>query len=86
MLAEKQHHAADGQRRNKKVDAEVLATIHAGVAILPCIQSASNATRLDPSEHRRQVNRLLNLKSGITLSSLQRTAAMVGRRRMTELV
>jgi hypothetical protein len=32
------------------------------------------------------MDRLLNPKSRITLFSLQRTAAMVGRRRMIELV
>jgi antitoxin HicB len=35
---------------------------------------------------RTQVDRLLNPKSDITLSSLQRVAAMVGRRVMIELV
>jgi antitoxin HicB len=35
---------------------------------------------------RTQVDRLLNSKSDITLSSLQRAAAMVGRRVMIELV
>jgi antitoxin HicB len=35
---------------------------------------------------RTQVDRLLNPKSGITLSSLQRAAATVGRRVMIELV
>jgi antitoxin HicB len=35
---------------------------------------------------RTQVDRLLNAKSDITLSSLQRAAAMVGRRVMIELV
>lgn len=35
---------------------------------------------------RTQVDRLLNPKSDITLSSLQRAAAMVGRRVMIELV
>lgn len=35
---------------------------------------------------RSQVDRLLNPKSDITLSSLQRAAAMVGRRVMIELV
>lgn len=37
--------------------------------------------------HRAQVDRLLNPKSGITLSSLQRTVTMAGRRlAMIELV
>jgi hypothetical protein len=35
---------------------------------------------------RTQVDRLLNPKSDITLSGLQRAAAMVGRRVMIELV
>jgi antitoxin HicB len=35
---------------------------------------------------RTQVDRLLNPKSDITLSSLQRAAAMVGRRVMIELI
>lgn len=35
---------------------------------------------------RTQIDRLLNPKSDITLSSLQRAAAMVGRRVMIELV
>ena len=35
---------------------------------------------------RTQVNRLLDPKNDITLSSLQRAAAMVGRRVMIELV
>src|ERR1700686_5112198 len=35
---------------------------------------------------RTQVDRLLNPKSDITLSSLQREAAMVGRRVMIELI
>jgi len=35
---------------------------------------------------RTQVNRLLSPKSDITLSSLQRAAAMVGRRVLIELV
>jgi antitoxin HicB len=35
---------------------------------------------------RTQVDRLLNPKNDITLSSLQRAAAMVGRRVMIELV
>ena len=35
---------------------------------------------------RTQVDRLLSLESDITLSSLQRAAAMVGRRVMIELV
>ncbi|MGB8456862.1 MAG: hypothetical protein WCE50_04035 [Candidatus Acidiferrum sp.] len=35
---------------------------------------------------RTQVDRLLNPKSDITISSLQRAAAMVGRRVMIELV
>jgi antitoxin HicB len=35
---------------------------------------------------RSQVDRLLNPKNDITLSSLQRAAAMVGRRVMIELV
>jgi hypothetical protein len=35
---------------------------------------------------RTQVDRLLNPKNNITLSSLQRAAAMVGRRVMIELV
>ena len=35
---------------------------------------------------RTQVDRLLNPRSDITLSSLQRAAAMVGRRVMIELV
>lgn len=38
------------------------------------------------STSRTQVDRLLNPKSDITLSSLQRAAAMVGRRVMIELV
>jgi hypothetical protein len=38
------------------------------------------------STHRTQVDRLLNPKSSITLSSLQRAAARVERRRMIELV
>lgn len=42
------------------------------------------ATLLNTS--RTQVDRLLNPKSDITLSSLQRAAAMVGRRVMIELV
>src|SRR5258708_40267920 len=42
------------------------------------------ATLLGPS--RTQVDRLLNPKSDITLSSLQRAAAIVGRRVMIELV
>jgi antitoxin HicB len=42
------------------------------------------ATMLKTS--RSQVDRLLNPKSDITLSSLQRAAAMVGRRVMIELV
>jgi antitoxin HicB len=35
---------------------------------------------------RTQVDRILNPKSDITLSSLQRAAAMVGRRVMIELI
>ena len=36
--------------------------------------------------HRTQVDRLLDPKNDITLSSLQRAAAMVGRRVIVELV
>jgi hypothetical protein len=36
--------------------------------------------------HRTQVDRLLHPKNDITLSSLQRAAAVVGRRMIVELV
>jgi antitoxin HicB len=39
-----------------------------------------------PEGYRTQVDRLLNPKTDITLSSLQPAAAMVGRRVMIELV
>ena len=39
-----------------------------------------------PKTSRMQVDRLLDPKNGITLSSLQRAAAMVGRRVTIELV
>ena len=48
------------------------------------ISKARMATLLKTS--RTQVNRLLDPKDDITLSSLQRAAAMVGRRVMIELV
>ena len=48
------------------------------------ISKSSMATRLKTS--RTQVNRILNAKSDVTLSSLQRAAALVGRRLKIELV
>lgn len=48
------------------------------------ISKARMATLLKTS--RSQVDRLLDPKNDITLSSLQRAAAMVGRRVMIELV
>jgi antitoxin HicB len=48
------------------------------------ISKKKMATLLKTS--RTQVDRLLNPKNDITLSSLQRAAAMVGRRVMIELV
>lgn len=48
------------------------------------ISKARMATLLKTS--RTQVDRLLDPKNDITLSSLQRAAAMVGRRVMIELV
>jgi predicted XRE-type DNA-binding protein len=48
------------------------------------ISKSTMATRLKTS--RTQVNRILNAKSDVTLSSLQRAAALVGRRLKVELV
>jgi predicted XRE-type DNA-binding protein len=48
------------------------------------ISKSTMATRLKTS--RTQVNRILNAKSDVTLSSLQRAAALVGRRLKIELV
>ena len=48
------------------------------------ISKSTMATRLKTS--RTQVNRILNAKSDVTLSSLQRAAALVGRRLRIELV
>ena len=48
------------------------------------ISKSTMATRLKTS--RTQVNRILNVKSDVTLSSLQRAAALVGRRLKIELV
>jgi transcriptional regulator with XRE-family HTH domain len=48
------------------------------------ISKSTMATRLKTS--RTQVNRILNAKSDVTLSSLQRVAALVGRRLRIELV
>lgn len=48
------------------------------------ISKATMATRLKTS--RTQVNRILNAKSDVTLSSLQRAATLVGRRLKVELV
>ena len=48
------------------------------------ISKATMATRLKTS--RTQVNRLLSATSDVTLSSLQRAAALVGRRLKIELV
>ena len=48
------------------------------------ISKARMATLLKTS--RSQVDRILDAKNDITLSSLQRAAAMVGRRVMIELV
>ena len=48
------------------------------------ISKSTMATRLKTS--RTQVNRILNAKSDITLSSLQKAAALVGRRLKIELV
>ena len=48
------------------------------------ISKTTMATRLKTS--RTQVNRILNAKSDVTLSSLQRAAALVGRRLKIALV
>lgn len=48
------------------------------------ISKKTMATRLKTS--RTQVNRILNPKTDVTLSSLQRAAALVGRRLKIELV
>lgn len=48
------------------------------------ISKTTMATRLKTS--RTQVNRILNATSDVTLSSLQRAAALVGRRLKIELV
>ncbi len=48
------------------------------------ISKATMATRLKTS--RTQVNRILSATSDVTLSSLQRAAALVGRRLKIELV
>ncbi len=48
------------------------------------ISKTTMATRLKTS--RTQVNRILSAKSDVTLSSLQRAAALVGRRLKIELV
>jgi len=48
------------------------------------ISKSTMATRLKTS--RTQVNRILNAKSDVTLSSLQRAAALVDRRLKIELV
>jgi antitoxin HicB len=48
------------------------------------ISKSIMATRLKTS--RTQVNRILNAKSDVTLSSLQRAAALVGRRLRIALV
>jgi predicted DNA-binding protein (UPF0251 family) len=48
------------------------------------ISKTTMATRLKTS--RTQVNRLLSATSDVTLSSLQRAAALVGRRLKIELV
>ncbi len=48
------------------------------------ISESTMATRFKTS--RTQVNRILNAKSDVTLSSLQRAAALVGRRLKIELV
>jgi antitoxin HicB len=48
------------------------------------ISKSTMATRLKTS--RTQVNHILNAKSDVTLSSLQKAAALVGRRLKIELV
>jgi hypothetical protein len=48
------------------------------------ISKTMMATKLKTS--RTQVNRILNAKTDVTLSSLQRAAALVGRRLNIELV
>jgi antitoxin HicB len=48
------------------------------------ISKSTMATKLKTS--RTQVNRILNAKSDVTLSSLQKSAALVGRRLKIELV
>jgi len=48
------------------------------------ISKSTMATRLKTS--RTQVNRILNVKSDVTLSSLQKAAALVGKRLKIELV
>ena len=48
------------------------------------ISKTTMATRLKTS--RTQVNRILNVKSDVTLSSLQKAAALVGKRLKIELV
>jgi predicted XRE-type DNA-binding protein len=48
------------------------------------ISKRTMATRLKTS--RTQVNRILDAKTDVTLSSLQRAAALVGRRLKVELV
>lgn len=48
------------------------------------ISKTTMATRLKTS--RTQVNRILNAKTDVTLSSLQRAATLVGRRLKIELV
>ncbi len=48
------------------------------------ISNRTLATRLKSS--RTQVNRILNAKTDVTLSSLQRAAALVGSRLKVELV
>lgn len=48
------------------------------------ISKSTMATRLHTS--RTQVNRLLNCETDVTLSSLQRAAAILGRRLKIELV
>jgi antitoxin HicB len=48
------------------------------------LSRATMATRLHTS--RTQINRLLNAETDVTLSSLQRAAAIVGRRLKVELV
>jgi transcriptional regulator with XRE-family HTH domain len=48
------------------------------------ISKSTMATKLKTS--RTQVNRILNAKSDVTLSSLQKAAALVGRRLKIELV